>query len=194
MAKKRAKSKKPVGKKKAPTKKVAKKIAKKKAKAAKVNYLPKGFHTVVPYMCVKDAAFALEFYKKAFGAKEILRLTSPDGKIGHAEFTIGDSHLMIGDEAPQMGAVSAESMGGSPIKLNISVKNVDAFFAKALASGATLVRPVMDQFYGMRSGMVPDPFGYAWFIGTQTEIVTPAQLKKRWARMVAEMKAPEAKA
>lgn len=186
MAKKRAKAKKAPGKKKRPTKK--------KAKAAKVNFLPKVFHTVVPYLCVKDTAFALQFYKKAFGAKEVLRLEMSGNKIGHAEFTIGDSHIMISDEVPHMGALSAETMGGSPIKLNISVKNVDTFVANALAHGATIVRPIMNQFYGMRSGMVSDPFGYAWFIGTQTEILTPKQLQKRWARMLAEMAAPEAKA
>lgn len=186
MAKKHAKAKKPARKKK-PT-------AKKKAKAAKVSYLPKGFHAVTPYLCVKDAAFALEFYKKAFGAKEVLRLNTPDGKIGHAEFIIGDSHLMIGDEAPQMGAMSAESMGGCPIKLNIIVKNVDKFFDNAVASGATVVRPVANQFYGMRSGMVSDPFGYSWFIASQIEALTAKQMKKRWERMMAEMAAPEAKA
>lgn len=181
MAKKKAKAK------KAPVKK-------KRAKAAKVSHLPKGFHTVVPYLCVKDTAFALEFYKKAFGAKEVMRLEMPGNKIGHAEFTIGDSHLMISDEAPHMGALSAESMGGSPIKLNISVKNVDTFVANALAHGAKVVRPIMDQFYGMRSGMVSDPFGYAWFVGTQIEVLTPKALQKRWAKMLAEMAAPEAKA
>ncbi len=186
MAKKRAKAKKAPGKKK--------KATKKKAKAGAVSYLPKGFHTVVPYLCVKDTAFALQFYKKAFGAKEVLRLEMPGNKIGHAEFTIGDSHIMISDEAPQMGALSAETMGGSPVKLNISVKNVDKFFANALAHGATVVRPIMDQFYGMRSGMVSDPFGYSWFIGTQTEVLTPKQLQKRWARMLAEMAASQAKA
>lgn len=186
MAKKRAKAK------KAPNKKKA--APKKKAKVAKVSYLPKGFHTVVPYLCVKDTAMALEFYRKAFGAKEVMRLEMPGNKIGHAEFTIGDSHLMISDEAPQMGALSAESMGGSPIKLNISVKNVDKFVENALANGATIVRPVMDQFYGIRSGMVSDPFGYSWFIGTQIEVLTPKQMQKRWARMLAEMAAPEAKA
>ena len=187
MAKKKAKAKKAPGKKKTASKKKAK-------VAAKVSYLPKGFHTVVPYLCVKDTAFALQFYKNAFGAKEVMRLEMPGNKIGHAEFTIGDSHLMISDEAPHMGAMSAESMGGSPIKLNISVKNVDKFVENALAHGAKIVRPIMDQFYGMRSGMVSDPFGYSWFVGTQTEVLTPKALQKRWAKMLAEMAAPEAKA
>src|SRR4051812_45518379 len=107
MAKKRAKAKKAPGKKK--------KAAKKKAKAGAVSYLPKGFHTVAAYLCGKDTAFALEFYKKAFGAKEVLRVEMPGNKIGHAEFPIGDSPIMIADEAPHMGALSAETMGGSPI-------------------------------------------------------------------------------
>jgi PhnB protein len=177
MAKKRAKK---------PAKKKAK--AKAKPKAKKVSPIPKGFHTITPYLGFKDSAFAIMFYQKAFGAKEMYRLVGPDGKVGHAELRIGDSYFMMSDEYPEMGSVSAETMGGSPIKLYLSVKNVDAFVAKAIANGATVVRPVENQFYGMRSGMIADPFGYAWSVGTQIEVVTPKQMAKRMERMMSAAK------
>ena len=139
--------------------------------------------TVTPYMCVKDAARALEFYERAFGAKEAFRLTDPaGGRIGHAEFEIGNSRLMISDEYPDFGALSPQSVGGSPIKIHLSVADVDSFVSKAVAAGATMLRPPKDQFFGERNSMIVDPFGHSWFVSTQVEDVSPAEMQKRWAK------------
>ena len=143
-----------------------------------------GYSSVTPYMCFKDAAFAIQFYKAAFGAKENSRLVAQGNKIVHAEINIAGTRVMLSDEHPQMGAISAESMGGSPIKLQIFVKDADAFFKKALAAGATQVRAVTNEFYGMRSGVISDPFGYAWFIAHQVENLTHRQIEKRFAKMM----------
>jgi PhnB protein len=147
----------------------------------KVNPIPKGYHTATPYLIVKDAARAIEFYKKAFGAMELMRMPGAGGKIGHAEIKIGDSPIMLADEVPGMGFRSPESIGGSPVSILLYVEDVDAVFNEAVAAGAKVQRPVADQFYGDRSGGVTDPFGHVWYIATHKEDVSPEEMKKRAA-------------
>ena len=147
----------------------------------KVKPIPEGYHTATPYLIVKDAARAIEFYKKAFGATELMRIPGPGGKIGHAEIKIGDSPIMLADEVPGMGFRSPESLGGSPISILLYVEDVDVVFSEALAAGAKVQRPVADQFYGDRTGGVTDPFGHVWYIATHKEDVSPEEMKKRAA-------------
>jgi PhnB protein len=147
----------------------------------KVKPIPEGYHTATPYLIVKDAARAIEFYKKAFGATELMRMPGPGGKIGHAEIKIGDSPIMLADEVPGMGFRSPESLGGSPISILLYVEDVDVVFSEALAAGAKEQRPVADQFYGDRTGGVTDPFGHVWYIATHKEDVSPEEMKKRAA-------------
>ena len=147
----------------------------------KVKPIPEGYHTATPYLIVKDAARAIEFYKKAFGATELMRMPGPGGKIGHAEIKIGDSPIMLADELPGMGFRSPESLGGSPISILLYVEDVDVVFSEALAAGAKVQRPVADQFYGDRTGGVTDPFGHVWYIATHKEDVSPEEMKKRAA-------------
>ena len=144
-----------------------------------MNPIPEGYHTATPYLIVKDAARAIEFYKKAFGAIELMRMTQQDGRIGHAEIKIGDSPIMLADEFPEMGARSPEALGGSPVSVLLYVQDVDAVFNQAVAAGAKVTRPVKDQFYGDRSGGVTDPFGHQWHIATHKEDVTPEEMKRR---------------
>ena len=118
----------------------------------KIKPIPEGYHTVTPYLIVNDGARAIEFYKKAFGAKELMRMAAPDGKIGHAEIKIGDSPIMLADENPKMGARSPQSLGGSPVSILLYVADVDAVFNQAVAAGGKVDRPVSDQFYGDRVG------------------------------------------
>lgn len=141
--------------------------------------IPDGYHTATPYLIVKGATDALAFYKKAFGATELFRMAGPDGRIGHAEIRIGDSHIMLADEVPGMGFVSPQTLGGSPISLMLYVPDVDKVFQQALAAGATTQRPVQNQFYGDRSGTLKDPFGHVWTIGTHVEDVPPDELRRR---------------
>ena len=152
-----------------------------------VKPIPEGYHTVTPYLVVKGAAKALDFYKQAFGAKEILRFPGPDGKIGHAEIKIGDSHIMLADEFPEMDARSPETIGGSPVGIMLYVEDVDSRFRQAVAAGGKVVKPLQDQFYGDRSGTITDPFGHKWTIATHKEDVSSAEMQKR---MEALMKKP----
>jgi PhnB protein len=149
----------------------------------KVKPIPDGYHTVTPYLIIKNAANAIEFYKKAFGAKELFRMPGPNGRVMHAEIKIGDSHIMLADECPEMNARSPESLGGSPTSLLLYIENVDDFFNQAVSAGAKVVRPVKDQFYGDRSGSLSDPYGHAWHVATHVEDVPPAELQKRAATM-----------
>jgi PhnB protein len=149
-----------------------------------VQPIPAGYHTVTPYLYIKGAAKAIEFYKKAFGATELLRLPDPSGKIGHAEIKIGDSPIMLADEHPEMGARSPQTIGGTSSSICLYVPNVDALFAQAIAAGATEKRPVKDQFYGDRTGTLEDPFGHVWSIATHKEDVSPAELERRFAEMM----------
>jgi PhnB protein len=141
--------------------------------------IPEGYHTATPYLIIKGAAAALDFYKKAFGATELFRMASPDGKIGHAEIRIGDSNIMLADEVSGMGYLSPQTLGGSPISLMLYVPDVDKAFQQALAAGATTQRPVQDQFYGDRSGTLKDPFGHVWTISTHIEDIPPDEMRRR---------------
>jgi len=143
--------------------------------------IPEGYHTATPYLIIKDAAKAIEFYKKAFGAKEMMRMSQPDGRIGHAEIKIGDSPILLADEFPEMGARSPQSLGGSPVSILLYVADVDAFAKQAVTAGAKVVRPIKDQFYGDRSGSFEDPFGHQWHIATHVEDVAPEEMHKRAA-------------
>jgi PhnB protein len=151
-----------------------------------VKPIPDGYHSVTPYLIVDDAAGALAFYKKAFGAVELMRMPAPGGKIGHAEIRIGDSPVMLADEFPNMNQKSPRALGGSPISLMVYVEDVDARVTQAVAAGAKLVRPVANQFYGDRTGGVDDPFGYHWYLATHVEDVPPDELEKRAAKAMAE--------
>jgi PhnB protein len=151
-----------------------------------VKAIPDGYHSITPYLVVKGAAAALDFYKRAFGAKEILRFDMENGTVGHAEITIGDSRVMLADEMPGMpDAViyPPPSRGGSTVGMNLYVENVDSEFAKAVAAGATVKRPLQNQFYGDRSGTVEDPFGHIWTLSSHVEDVSMDELKKRLAAM-----------
>jgi len=132
-----------------------------------------------PYLIVKGAAEALEFYGKAFGARELYRLSEPGGKIGHAELEIGHCRLMLADEYPDFGALSPVTVGGSPVSLHLYVEDVDAVVARATAAGATLLRPVQDEFFGDRTGMVTDPFGHKWHLASRKEDVSPEEMQRR---------------
>ena len=145
---------------------------------------PEHFHTVSPYLVLQNASEGIEFYKRAFGAEEIMRLDGPGGMVAHAEIKIGDSAIMLADEMPQMGFLSPQAIGGCPIGLMIYTKDADAMFAKAIAEGATEDRPLMDQFYGDRSGTVLDPYGYTWTLATHIEDVTLEEVKARMAKMM----------
>src|SRR5262249_36728008 len=144
-------------------------------------------HSVTPYLIVHDAASAIEFYKKAFGAKELMRFPMPGGRIGHAEIKIGDSMVMLADEFPDMGARSPQSLRGSPVGLLVYVQDVDAVTNQAIAAGAKVVRPVEDQFYGDRSGTLADPYGHQWTVSTHKEDVSLQEMQQR---MAASMKQP----
>lgn len=132
------------------------------------------------YLCAKGAAAAIEFYKKAFGAVETgARILDPQNRIGHAEFKIGETLLMISDEHPEMNILSPKSLGGTPIALTVHVDDAKAVFDQAIAAGATSLRPLADQFYGARSGQITDPYGYRWSISQQTEDLTPQEIETR---------------
>lgn len=147
----------------------------------KVNPIPEGYHSITPYIVVDGGARAIEFYKQAFGATELFRMDGPDGKVAHAEMKIGDSYVMLSDESPEMGARGPQSYGGSPVTLMLYVEDVDTVVGRAVESGATLKRPVADQFYGDRTGSVEDPFGHLWYVATHVEDVPPEELEKRAA-------------
>ena len=147
--------------------------------ARKVAPIPEGYHTLAPYLAVRDAARAIDFYKRAFHATEVARLRMPDGKIGHAEVQIEDSRIMLSDEFPDYGAVSPESLGGTPVGIHVYVKDVDALVARAAAAGATVTSPVTDHGYGDREANLRDPFGHRWAISTHEEDVTFAEYLRR---------------
>jgi PhnB protein len=148
--------------------------------AGKVKPIPDGYHTATPYLIVNGAAKAIDFYKKAFGATEIMRM-GDGNKIHHAEVKIGNSPIMLADEFPEMGAQSPETLGGSPITIMLYVEDVDTMFKQAVDAGATVERPVADQFYGDRTAGIKDPFGHKWYLATHIEDVSPDELNKRAA-------------
>lgn len=144
-----------------------------------MNGIPAGYHTITPYLIIKGCAEALEFYKKAFGAEETMRMPAPDGRIGHAELQIGTSKVMLADEHPEIGALSPQTVGGAAVMMHMYVADVDQVVANALAAGAKLTRPVRDQFYGDRSGGVEDPWGHQWHISTHIEDVSEEEMMRR---------------
>lgn len=149
-----------------------------------VKPIPDGYHTVTPYLIVHDAARALDFYRQAFNAQELMRMAAPGGKIGHAEIKIGDSLLMLADEHPEIGYRAPTALGGTPVSLCLYVDDVDVLFQQAVAAGGTVQRPVQDQFYGDRSGTLTDPFGHVWTISTHKEDLTPEEIDRRMRAMM----------
>ena len=148
-----------------------------------VQAIPTAYAGVTPYLIVRDAAGLLDFYKKAFGATEVMRLPAPGGKIGHAEIKIGQGIVMLADESPEMGHKAPETLGGTPVGMMFYVPDVDAQFAKAIAAGASVKQPLKDQFYGDRSGTLTDPSGHIWTIATHTEDVSPDEMDRRMKAM-----------
>jgi PhnB protein len=146
---------------------------------AKVNPIPEGYPQVIPYLYVDGAAAAIDFYGKVLGTKERMRMGGPDGKVGHAELELGDSVIMLADEFPDMGAKSPKSVGGSPVTISLYLEDVDGVFKKAIAEGATELRPPSDQFYGDRTAQFEDPWGHRWNVGTHVEDVPPDEMEKR---------------
>ena len=153
---------------------------------SKVSYIPKDYNSVTPYLFINGAAQAIEYYKKVFGATETVRMNGPDGKIGHAELKIGDSHIMLADENPSMGEghTSAATVGGSPVSLYVYLPDVDSVIKRATDEGAKILKPVQDQFYGDRNGFIRDPFGHLWGIATHIEDVSPQEMSERMKKVM----------
>lgn len=142
--------------------------------------IPDGYHTVTPYLIVNGAARAIDFYKQAFGAVEMMRLAGQDGKIRHAEIKIGDSPIMLADEFPDMGFRGPQALGGSPVGMALYVEDVDVLFDQAIRAGGKVTRPLQDQLYGDRSGTLVDPFGHVWTITTHKEDLSPEEINRRF--------------
>jgi PhnB protein len=156
--------------------------------------IPDGYHTATPYLIVKGAAQAIEFYKKVFGATELFRMATPDGSVGHAEIRIGDSVIMLADENPGMGYRSPRSLGGASVSTMLYVEDVDDRFSRAVAAGAKVQRPLANQFYGDRSGTIEDPFGHVWTIATHVEDVPPEEMSRRAEAYMKEQRAGQQQA
>lgn len=144
-----------------------------------VRPIPEGYHSVTPYLVIKGAGAAIDYYKKAFGASEMFRMPGPDGKVMHAEIKIGDSIIMLADEFPEMGFKSPASLGGSAVSLMIYCEDVNRVFPEAIAAGGTEMRPLKDQFYGDRTGTLKDPFGHVWTVATHVEDIAPDEMERR---------------
>ena len=155
--------------------------------AKKAQAIPKGYHTVTPSLVVAGAAEAIDFYKKALGAEEIMRFPAPDGTIMHAELRIGDSVIMLGEEMPEQGGRSPKSYGGTPVSFFVYQENVDAAWTRAVGAGAKPIMPLADQFWGDRSGCVEDPFGHQWWLAQHIEDLTPEELQKRAEAFFSQM-------
>jgi PhnB protein len=149
-----------------------------------VKPISEGYHSITPYLIVKNGPAAIEFYKTAFNATEIMRIESPDGKLGHAELQIGDSRIMMADEQSEMNALAPQSPGSSGVGLCLYVENVDEVVPQATNAGATVQRPLQDQFYGDRSATLLDPFGHVWTVATHIEDLTPDEINQRAAEMM----------
>ena len=148
--------------------------------SSQIKPIPDGFHTLTPHLVVKGASQAIEFYKKAFGAEELGRLTGPNGNsVMHADLKIGDSHIFLVDEFPEMDCRGPQSIGGTPVTIHMYVEDVDAAFDKAVAAGATEQMPVADMFWGDRYGVLTDPFGHSWSLASHKEDLTPEEIAKR---------------
>jgi len=154
---------------------------------SKVSPIPQGYHSITPYLVIKGAAQAIDYYKKVFAATEVVRMNAPDGKVGHAELQIGDSRIMLADENPSMGQgyTSAATIGASPVSLYVYLPNVDQVVERAAKEGAKILKPVQDQFYGDCNGFIQDPFGHLWGIATHVEDASPEQMKERMKAMQA---------
>jgi uncharacterized glyoxalase superfamily protein PhnB len=150
------------------------------------NHCPEGMHTVTPHLVCAGAVQAIEFYKKAFSAVEILRLPGPNGKLMHAEIRIGDSTIMLAEETPEWGALGPKSLKGSPVTIHLYVENVDAFVERAVAAGAKITMPVADMFWGDRYGQIEDPFGHRWSVATNVRDVSPEEIKQAAEKAFAE--------
>ena len=148
---------------------------------------PEGMHSITPHLICRGAADAIEFYKKAFGATEQMRLPGPDGRIMHAALLIGDSLVMLVDEMPEWGALGPQSLNGSPVTIHISVDNADAFVERAVKAGAKVTMPVADQFWGDRYGKIVDPFGHEWELATHIEDLSPEEVERRGREAMASM-------
>lgn len=146
-----------------------------------VKPVPDGYHTVTPYLIINGAAQAIEFYTRAFGAKELMRMPDAKGRIGHAEMKIGDSMIMLADEHHEMGYRGPRTLGGTSVSIVLYVPDVDTVFERAIRAGGKSQRPVADQFYGDRMGTLEDPFGHVWTVGTHIEDVTPEEMQRRMA-------------
>lgn len=144
-----------------------------------VHYIPEGYHSVTPYLVIDGAAQAMDFYRDVFGAVELMRMPGPDGKIGHAEMKIGDSHIMLADEHPEQGFRSPTSIGGTGVGVMLYVEDADSCFDAAVKRGAKVVEPPQDKFYGDRSAQLIDPFGHFWTIATHVEDVSPEEMERR---------------
>ena len=147
----------------------------------KAKSVPRGYRTVTPYLIIKDAASAIDYYKQAFKAKVLMCLSEPSGKVGHAEIKIGDSRIMLADEYPEMGSRGPQSFGGSPVSILLYMDDCDEIFDRAIAKGAKIVKPMSDQFYGDRAGTLEDPFGHIWTIATHKEDLTSEEILQRAA-------------
>ena len=152
-----------------------------------VNPIPTGYHTITPNITVRDAAKAIDFYKKAFGAEEVMRMPAPGGKVMHAEMKLGNSHFMLADEMPEMGNKGPKSLGGTPISFYIYVENVDNAWKRALSAGGKETMPLADMFWGDRTGRLEDPFGHAWVLAQHIKDVTPAEMKTAGEEFMAKM-------
>ncbi len=152
----------------------------------KVHWIPEGYHTVTPYFSVRNAAKAIEFYKKAFGAEEVVRMPGPDGKVMHAELKIGNSMLMLGEECPEMESPSPQTLNGTTAGLMLYVKDVDVAFKKAVDAGAKVKTPLTNMFWGDRYGKLTDPFGHSWSMATHIEDVSPEEMEARMEKYMRE--------
>ena len=155
--------------------------------ADKVKAVPEGTHTITPHLSVREAAKAIEFYQKAFGAQVLFVHKMPDGKVMHATLLIGDSRLMLADEFPGMGTPAPQTLGGSPVLLNLYVEDVDALFNQAVAAGAKVTMPLANQFWGDRYGQIVDPFGHSWALGSHVEDVPQEEMERRANAIFGEM-------
>ncbi|HUK25383.1 MAG TPA: VOC family protein [Terriglobales bacterium] len=152
-----------------------------------VKAIPEGYHTATPYLVVRNAAEAIEYYKKAFGAQEVMRMPTPDGKIGHAELKIGDSMVMLADENDRGTSKAPQTLGGTTAGIMLYVEDADATFHRAINAGGKVFMPLTDMFWGDRFGQLTDPFGQAWSVATHKEDVSPAEMEKRMKQFAAQM-------
>lgn len=160
---------------------------------ASKSYIPKGYHTVTPYLTVRNANEAIEFYKKALGAEVLVKMPSPEGKVLHSELKIGDSIIFLGDEMPNMGTNSPQTLGGNTAGLHLYVEDVDTFFKRAVDAGGKVTMPVADMFWGDRYGKFDDPYGHTWGISTHTEDLTAEEMDQRAKDFYAQMEEQQRK-